>query len=515
LAAWRQPILDRRLGKILLVSVVVGLCAIRAYVGLIGSRLFSHDAFMLFDGAWRMMNGQKPHLDFYSHLGFLSYVPTLLGLWIARGSAWGFGYGQALMGIIMGVWTFVLGRKRLADLSLTLMCIAITLMTVAPFALGFPLKVGPSTTYNRLGYALIALCILEAIAETSGSDSDEFRGGFSSGCVLAISLFLKITYFATTGLLLVMLIPCRTKKKIRWAGIAAGFLAVLLACCAYFGFNMRPMLHDLVTIGGAKRIHPGAYLIDEILQNAAIALAFVALAALLLKDYGQTGWRVFWAGLVVCCAGLALILGNSEESGFPLAAFLAIMVLDKVNLLLPISSERTQFPRFAVFLIGSVLIGASLFSGLLGSAIGVAGRIYIPHRVAPLQSPILNGFIPAGDDFSYGEFVNDGLALVNRYRHPGDTIMSLDFTNPFSYSLAMKPAPGGTTVLQYRTTFSDRFRPSPSFLFGSADLVALPKKFSDGSLDVVIEGFYGPYLRSHFREIAQSRDWRLFYRANS
>jgi len=79
----------------------------------------------------------------------------------------------------------------------------------------------------------------------------------------------------------------------------------------------------------------------------------------------------------------------------------------------------------------------------------------------------------------------------------------------------MKPAPGGTTVLQYQTTFSDRFRPSAAFLFGSADLVALPKKFSDGSLDVVIERFYGPYLRSHFREIGESRDWRLFYRTNS
>jgi hypothetical protein len=93
--------------------------------------------------------------------------------------------------------------------------------------------------------------------------------------------------------------------------------------------------------------------------------------------------------------------------------------------------------------------------------------------------------------------------------------MSLDFTNPFSYSLGIKPAPGGTTVLQYHTTFSDRFRPSASFLFGSAHLVALPKKFSDGSLDVMIERFYGPYLRAHFREIGESEGWRLFYRTNS
>ena len=51
----------------------------------------------------------------------------------------------------------MLGRKRLVDVPLALMCLAVTLMAMAPFALGFPLKMGPATTYNRLGYALIAL----------------------------------------------------------------------------------------------------------------------------------------------------------------------------------------------------------------------------------------------------------------------------------------------------------------------------------------------------------------------
>ena len=57
------------------------------------------------------------------------------------------------------------------------------------------------------------------------------------------------------------------------------------------------MLYDLVTIGGGKKIHPGAYLIDEILQNATIVLAFVALAALLLKNKGRTGFGIAWAGI--------------------------------------------------------------------------------------------------------------------------------------------------------------------------------------------------------------------------
>jgi hypothetical protein len=76
----------------------------------------------------------------------------------------------------------------------------------------------------------------------------------------------------------------------------------------------------------------------------------------------------------------------------------------------------------------------------------------------------------------------------------------------------MKPAQGGATVLQYNTTFNNRFKPSAAFLFGSANLVALPKRFSDGSLDVNIDKLYGSYLHSHFHEVGESKDWVLYRR---
>jgi hypothetical protein len=398
-------------------------------------------------------------------------------------------------------------------------------MAVAPFALGFPLKMGPATTYNRLGYALIALAVLEAIARPDAklrkqaslvaTRGSEFWGGFSSGLLVAILFFLKITYFAAAIFLLAALIPCRPQTKQRWKGVVAGFISGALPCCAYFSFNMAPMLKDLITIGGGKHIQLGAYIWDQILQPAAIVLVFAICAALLILKSSEIkrALSAIVAGIVISFAGIVLILGNAEESGFPVAAFFTIVLLNEVILSTSGRSTVGDDLRFPVFLLGAVLIGGSLLSGLTGTAVGVAGRVYIARRLPPLRSPILSGLITAGDDYLYGEFLNDGLSLVAKVRRPGDTIMSLDFTNPFSYCLGMKPAHGGTTVLQYNTTFSDRFRPSADFLFGSAKLVALPKKFSDGSLDVSIGKLYGPYLRSHFHEIGESRDW-LLYRQN-
>ncbi len=405
------------------------------------------------------------------------------------------------------------------------MCIAVTLMTVAPFALGFPPKMGPATTYNRLGYGLIALIVLEAIARPGAKLSKqipmtplprcEFWGGLSSGLLVAVLFFLKITYFAAAIFLLAMLIPCRPQAKQRWVGVAAGFASAALPCCAYFGFRMKPILHDLILIGGGKRIQLGAYIWDEILQQAAIVLVFVICTALLIlkSNAGKRALSVIVAGIVVSFAGAGLILGNWEQSGFPLAAFLAIVLLNEVILSSSGRSTADNDLRLPVFLLGTVLIGGSLLSGLVGTAVGVAGRVYIARRLPPLESPILSGFVPAGDDYWYGGFVADGLSLVTKFRRSGDTIMSLDFTNPFSYSLGMKPAPGGTTVLQYNTTFNDQFRPSADFLFGSAKLVALPKRFSDSGLEMSIDKLYGTYLRSHYYKVGESRDW-LLYRQN-
>jgi hypothetical protein len=98
------------------------------------------------------------------------------------------------------------------------------------------------------------------------------------------------------------------------------------------------------------------------------------------------------------------------------------------------------------------------------------------------------------------------------YRKPGERVMSLDFTNPFSYGLWIPPAPGGSTNLQYDGSFNAKHKVSPEKLFGAADLVMLPKIFSDESLQFAVPTIYGPYLYSHFQFVGESSDWKLYRR---
>ena len=76
----------------------------------------------------------------------------------------------------------------------------------------------------------------------------------------------------------------------------------------------------------------------------------------------------------------------------------------------------------------------------------------------PFASLVLAGF--RSDEPDYVDFVNDGLALLRQHRAQNETVMSLDFSNPFSYALGIPPAQSGATTLHYRTNFSDAHHPS-------------------------------------------------------
>ena len=513
---WEFPLLAPFRASLALFLVIFALCGLRAFTGLIGSRDFSHDAFMFFDGAWRMLSGQHPHIDFYSHVGFLTYLPTAAGLWLSHGTAWGFGYGQALVGLVLGVWTYFLCRDRLTDVPRALMCVAVVLIAVAPFAIGFsPLKVSPGMIYNRQGYALIALLLTEAFqAPLSRRQRYELRGGISSGVILALLLFLKITYFAIGLFLLVALLFCRSQERQRWTGIAIGFVSVSFICCAYFRFRMSSMLHDLLLVGGGKHIHIVWYIFDNILADAAIVITVAGVAALFLRGRGaiRPAKTIFLASVVIAIAGTALILSNYEQDGFPLTAFAAILFLNTVVLQAPVVHAGEDLFRVSVLLLGSVLVFNALLSGMLGIGFATAQRILLAHKLKRFDMPRTSGFTTGISDDWYVNLVNDGLTLVKKFRRPGDTIMSLDFTNPYSYGLGMKPAHGGTTVFQFGTTFSDESRPEPEFLFGAADLVAVPLKASDPTLDDNVPRIYGPYLKSHFHVVGETEYWELYRR---
>ncbi len=497
-----------------LVLVVVGSCLLRSVAGMAGLRDYSHDAFFLLDGAWRMMNQQRPHADFSSMVGPVAYVPTILGLWISGGLVQGFAYGVSLAALFLTAWIFFLGRSRLAQPALFLLCLAAAVMAASPFFAGLsPLQTTPAETYNRYGWVLLACVLIEgAVLRRNASERSDFLGGLSTGTIPVILAFLKITYLFSSIALIGVLIPCRRQSKARWAGMVTGAATMLMIVSSYYKFNLMPVFKDLQMMAGAKHIFWQRYSAGEILQDAGIVLALAVSAALLLICYGNeaSARRVWVAGMAVSLVGSLTIFGNAEPAGFPLAIFFAIILVDALNSVKPIQRQISIAFHASLLLLASALIVFPLLAGWTSMLAAIYGRFRTAPHFAKMDAERLHGFVTEGDDAPYTLFVNDGFKLLYRERRGDETVMCLDFTNPFSYGLGIKPAAGGANGLQHKSSFNDTHHQTAEALFGAADLVMVPKIFSDGSLDDSIPRLYGAYLKSHFRLIGESKQWRLY-----
>jgi len=475
-----------------------------------GMRYFSHDGFLVLDGAWRMLNGQRPHVDFNSIIGPAAYLPTLVGFKLASNTAAGFGYGQALVALVLGIWAYLLGAK-LYEVPRVIYALCVAAIAVSPALLGMsPFALTPGATYNRYGYALLGVLLLECLSTEVGS---ELIAGLSSGALIAILAFTKMTGFFVGVALLVVLIPQRTQTFRRWFGLAAGAVSVGLCFLGYLRFDLLAVIRDLAIVAGAKRVRfTDIYLLNSIALDAGIALLLTFGAASFLVDSGkpQAAMRELLAGVSVTVASLLLIFGNFQPTELPLLGLYFLTVGQR--LLANRRSTSTEGGGMVSLMIGggAIFAGISIFSAIVSLS---TARWLMMHsaRAAPhFQAQALRQFVPLKDDIGYTYLVNDGFRLLQQYRKPGERVMSLDCSNPFSYGLGIPPAPGGSTFLDYNGSFNAAHKVSPERLFGAADLVMVPKFFTDGGMQTTVPEIYGPYLESHFQRVAESSRWKLY-----
>jgi hypothetical protein len=450
-------------------------------------------------------------VDFNSMIGPAAYLPTVIGFKLASNTAAGFGYGQALVGLVLGVWAYLLGTK-LFEVPRVIYALCVAAIAVSPAQLGLsPFALTPAGTYNRYTYALLGVLLLECMSAEVGS---ELVAGFSSGALIAILAFTKVTGFFAGVALLVALIPQRTQTLRRWFGLAAGAVSVGLCFLGYLRFDLLAVIRDLAITAGAKRVITDIYVLNSIALDAGIALLLTFCASLFLIDSGnpRAARRVLAAGISVVAASVLLIFGNYQQAELPLVGLFLLMVGQRVV------AERGSTSTAGSGMVSVVIGGGAIFAGIsILSAIASLGtaqwvKMHSVRAAPKFEAPALRQFVPVKDYTAYTGFVNDGFRLLQQYRKPGERVMALDFSNPFSYGLGIPPAPGGSANLAYDGSFNAAHKVSPERLFGAADLVMVPKFFTEPGLKAAVPAIYGPYLESHFRLVGTSSVWKLYRR---
>ncbi len=245
------------------------------------------------------------------------------------------------------------------------MCVAVFFLALNPVTVGEP----PSNTaympYNRYGYALIGLLMVEAVTEAK---REEFQGGVSTGVTLAILLFLKITYFAGAMFLVAALAGCRRQTRERWLGILGGAGVVCLGFCWYLQFDLAAMWGDLRMASGAKPIEVNWWIVQNLRIPVASFLLLVSLSAAFLRSRA-----IALAGASMCVAGIFLLSTNFQFFDLPLNALMIILILNELSSEVP-SQRSRALQRSGLLLFGMMFVFGCIAWDALGLGYGVANK---------------------------------------------------------------------------------------------------------------------------------------------
>jgi hypothetical protein len=526
----------------MLFALLLGsICAATLFIGAVPTFKFGHDDFFLLENGWRAIHGQRPQLDYFSPWGPVTFLVVGFGLKLAHYSPNGIGYANSAVGLLIGLWAFGLGRNRLTFNAGLLLALYTALLVCSPYAPGTsPLLSSHAMLYNRYGYALVALVMLECFMPLQGMKRSfaDYLGGFSTGAAVAVALFLKASFLAGSIPFVVASFLFWGLNPRRLMGLILGFFVVSMACMAYLRFDFAAVLHALHFAAGARTMtwSPKApyYAVQATVPSLGLAVA-LGIGALFLGRGARTRFDTIqaplWMALLVYLVDIVLLSTNAQGSTLPLLPAFALLVCSQLSVLRQLSSPaelRSGLPyQASLFVLCGVLFLPQFASDAIGVTAAVLRKAHPPRQACGVRfnEPRLSGLILCDDPANaanrqetsngstYTSAVNEGTALLRLHANSTDKILTMDMQNPFPYALGWPPPLGGTASVSFNYTLSAKYRPTFDAYFGDATIVMLPKHPAQSP--EYIDGFneiYLPAMLERYQLAAESGNWRLYKR---
>jgi hypothetical protein len=505
-------------------------------LGLPQMAVYGHDTFNFLDGGWRVLQGQIPHVDFYSALGPVYYFLWAAGFKMAHGRVEGIVYATAMAGVVLGIWAFAVARKRFGALCATFCTVFLICFWLAPFAIGDPFYLTTyGMQYNRLGYVLFSIIFIELFGVADQNRGQELEwGGLSSGLALGLLLFLKANFFIVALVPIAFVYLFRIKGTRHGLFLLCGFLAVLGPMSGYLHWHLGSFLADLRIAAGARAAQKNTLLKALIFipsRNLATFLVVSGLSLLAQSRPGGEGKHAFpslkrslvWLLLVLGC-DFVLASSNMQGSGLPLSLIAILLLVDQ--LIRQWGPQELQVQRviaMCLFVVLTAMVLPQITD--LANAWGVE---YASFRWPGTRGSHIDAAPMAGLGFKdhsdpvWGltwdngrpltERTNDGLALLRRNTSANERIACLCSANPFGYAL-MKDSPrGGSPFFDYGYNFNESSAPTAERIVGDADVVMYPKQEGDSPTIATLRRICEPLLSKNFRIVAESEQWVLLRR---
>jgi hypothetical protein len=513
------------------------ICIGCAWVGAVPTFVFGHDDFFMLENGWRVLSDLRPQLDFWSPWGPVAFLVAGLGLKLSHASANGIAYGNAIFALVMGLWTYGVGRNRLEPVPRALLALYTSALACAPYPIGMaPMALSHAMIYNRYGYALLVPLLVECFPsqEQHRTNKEEWLGAASTGAALGVALFLKVSYFLVGAGLVVASFVFFVATIRRLIGIALGLGAVSLLCVAYLRFQLGAMFRALHMAAGARaQSLSWKTIVYNVVMHAVVLLCIVGIA--ILVSLLQSPRARLFRGLALPLIAIIIYLGdvalfstNAQSGGLPLLGAFAIVLASRIaEFRNDSTSSGKQFAApflAAILLISGILFLPQFTADVAAIPIAVLREVHPYSGCAArfTESRVRSLWLCEGSDEdkqqrwsnggNYTTYVNDGVALLHRCCDASDRVLAMDMQNPFPYVLGWQPPRGGLASTAYNYTLSDKFRPSMDEYFGDATVIMIPKH--PAMIPLYGERFYETYVPEVKRryQLEAESDWFWLYK---
>ncbi len=499
------------------------------------SREMTVDLLFNLTGAWRLVQGHVPHVDYHDPVGVLSFLLTRLGFDIVGPYPQAFLVGETIFLAFIFVAAVTAAARRLPPVPAGIFVLYVALLVLLPANIGDqPNAYTFAMSYNRWCWSAITVLCLIVFLSPRRSRQAAWLDAVLAGLLLLAMFYLKIT-FAAAGLgalALALLASDHVRARpLPWGGVL--FLVLANAVAPY----NHAYLADIW-----EAAHAG-YVRGSLTDHIRILLANKAEYAL----YGSGVLLLFWLWqrgrapfqLVVAAAfilgmGALLLTQNAQAGGVPVAIVIVFLVYEVLAAdrpaLMPAAMATPLlailvFPLLSVVSAATTLVGYHLVARQDVALVTVESTnlrgLAVPADVDLATLVHNGGDIPyhvrdrvgesrAGGDVSQSEYVQgllDAAAMFTDHQRGAAKILVMDQVNALPFMLGYPPPRGGNLWIWPGSPAR-----SAENVFDDVDVVLIPKhpSFAAATLKAVAQ--YAPYLAENFPVREETPRWTILSR---
>jgi len=485
---------------------LISLTVLAAGLGWIGAPVMNGrpwDVMVQFDTAWRMLNGQVPHRDFFSHIGALPSCLALIGAKLSHMSVAALAYGNLVLMAALSLPAMAVLCRRTSALQAVFFSIYIALLSAMPRPLGDPYDcVDYAMIYNRYGEAFLAVLgiILFLPPRNPGRARADILEGAFAGLLLTALWFTKVSYCVIGAGFLgaaALFGYCRLPMAASCVGAA---LASLAAAHWFSGIPFGAMLADFRIVALAQ--NKGDRLGLMIVQFAKFILLLPILLLITWERFcggrivGVSRGELFRAWLfplfIYACSFL-LLSANAQVEEMPL---LAVAALFGVEMARRQTATSGMDPFMAaVRNLGCLTLLLFFTMPTMGPDLKTARNILFSFhkpsfssetlamtRLSDFRFKTVSGQSPSSSN--YVECLDEGIQLLRRHKDPQMRLSALLFADPFHVALGIAPARGGIVCIA-NNIISAKSHPALDRVIGDATHLLIAH-------DVPYRDYFGP-----------------------